>query len=65
MKYENIIYTICAIIVITGSVMKILHLAHGNTVMFYGIIATAVFQALHVAQLKKRVKQLESKNSIS
>jgi hypothetical protein len=59
MKYENVIYSICCLLVIVGSVLKILHLPYGNQFIYIGFIAITIFQAVHVSTLKKRIKELE------
>ncbi len=57
----NLIYTLGAIVIITGAVMKILHLPYAQVIVQSGILGTLFFQALYVMQLKKRIKELESK----
>ena len=59
MKYENLIYSTCAVLVILGSVLKIMHLPYGNQFIYIGFIATVFFQSRHVLALKNRIKQLE------
>lgn len=59
MKYENVIYSVCCLLVILGSVLKILHLPYGNQFIYIGFITTTLFQAVHVSALKKRIKELE------
>ena len=61
MKYENIINGLGATLVIIGAIMKISHLAYGNSIIFLGLIVSIVFQAWFVSQLKKKIKELESK----
>jgi hypothetical protein len=60
MKYENLFYALGAILVIAGAVLKILHLPLGNTILFFGFLATSLFQNWQVAKLKERIKELES-----
>ena len=41
--------------------MKILHLPYANTVLISDFIVIFFYQNWHVAQLKKRIKELEDK----
>lgn len=61
MKYEKMIYSLGAILVILGSMFRILHLPYGNIFLYTGLIGTAFFQAWHVQVLKKRITELEMK----
>lgn len=62
MKYEKLIYGLGSILVIGGAVMKILHLPYANAILLFGFMGTSLFQTWHVTQLKKRIKELESKS---
>ncbi len=59
MKNDSLIYFTGAILVILGSMMKILHLPYANIILWIAWIGTAIFQSWHVTQLKKRIKELE------
>jgi hypothetical protein len=61
MRYEKLIYGLGAIAVIAGAAMKIAHLPYANVTLLISFTATCLFQAWHVTQLKKRIKELESK----
>ena len=61
MKYEKLIYGLGSVVVIAGSLMKILHLQYGNAILLSGFIGMSIFQAWHVTSLQKRIKELESK----
>jgi hypothetical protein len=61
MKNDNLIYSIGCILIIAGSLMKILHLLYANSVIVIAFVGMSVFQSWHVTQLKKRIKELESK----
>ena len=64
MKSETLVYSIGCTIVIVSSVMKILHLPYSdysNSMLMVAFVGMSFFQAWHVAQLKKRIKELESK----
>ena len=63
MKYEKLIYSLGAVFVIIGSLLKILHLPYANIFLYLGLIGSAFFQAWHVQVLKKRIAELE-KNDI-
>ena len=58
MKYVKVISGLGAILVIVGAIMKILHLAYGNTILLTGCIVTIIFQAWYVAHLEKKIKEL-------
>ena len=60
MKNDSLVYSIGAILIIMGSLMKILHLPYANIILWIGLIGAAIFQSWHVKQLKKRIKELES-----
>ena len=60
MKYEKTIYGAGCLILIGASLMKILHLPYANGILQLGFVCMFVFQAWTVAQLKKRVKELEN-----
>jgi hypothetical protein len=62
MKTENLIYGLGSTLVIVGAVMKILHLSYGNQIFLFSLIGMTIFQSWHVIQLKKKVKDLESKS---
>lgn len=61
MKNDNVIYSIACILIIAGSLMKILHLPYANSVIIIAFVGMSVFQSWHVTQLKKRIKELENK----
>jgi hypothetical protein len=61
MKNEQLIYALGCILVIAGAVMKILHLPYGNPLLLFSFVGMTFFQSWHVTQLKKRIKELESK----
>ena len=58
MKYIKVISGLGAILVIIGAILKILHLAYGNTILLTGCIVTIIFQAWYVAHLEKKIKVL-------
>ncbi len=59
MKYDKLIIGLGTLVVIGGSVMKIMHLPYASTTLLFGLIGMSVFQTWHVAQLKKRIQELE------
>ncbi len=59
MKYEKIVYSLSALIIIVAAVMNILHIPYGNTIFVIAVLAMMVFQNYHVKQLKRRVSELE------
>jgi len=61
MKNDNLIYSIGCILIIAGSLMKILHLPYANSIIVVAFVGMSVFQSWHVTQLKKRIRELESK----
>jgi len=61
MKNDKLIYSIGSVIIIIGALMKILHLPYANTVLISDFIVIFFYQNWHVAQLKKRIKELEDK----
>lgn len=61
MKYEKLVYGIGSVTTIVGATMKILHLPNANPILLFGLLGTIVFQTWHVAQLKKKIKELETK----
>ncbi len=61
MKYEKIIYGLSAIVIIIGAMMKILHIPYSSLVLLSGVMVSSVFQTWHIAELKKRIEELESK----
>jgi hypothetical protein len=61
MKHEKLIYSLGAILVIIGSLFRILHLPYATIFLYTGLIGTAFFQAWHVQALKKRIAELETK----
>lgn len=61
MKNDNLIYSIGCILVIIGALLKILHLPYANAIFIIAFVGMSVFQSWHVTQLKKRIKELESK----
>jgi hypothetical protein len=64
MKNDKLIYSIGAIVIIIGSVMKIFHLPYANTVLISDFIVIFFYQNWHVTQLKKRIKELEDKRIV-
>jgi hypothetical protein len=61
MKNDNVIYSIGCMAIIAGTIMKILHLPYGNSILVIGFVGMSIFQSWHVTQLKRRIKELESK----
>jgi hypothetical protein len=61
MKYEKLIYSLGLILVIAGSLLRILHLPYANIFIYSGLIGTAFFQSWHVQVLKKRIVELENR----
>jgi hypothetical protein len=64
MKYEKLVYAVGCLIVIVAALLKILHLPYSNysnamLMLTFGVMSA--FQAWHVIQLKKKVKELEGK----
>lgn len=62
MKHEKLIYGLGAVIVMTGALLKIFHLPYGNAILLFGFVGTGLFQTWHVAQLKKRIEELENRS---
>ena len=62
MKREKFIYGLGSTLVIAGVVMQIMHLPYGKEVFLFALIGMTVFQSWHVAQLTKRIKDLEGKS---
>lgn len=64
MKYEKMVYAFGTSIIILSSLIKILHLPFSNfsnsTLLVVGA-GMFFFQAWYIAQLKKKIKELESK----
>ncbi len=61
MKKENLIYGLGSVLIITGAVMKIYHVAYGEALFSFSLIAMIFFQTWYVTSLKKTIKDLESK----
>ncbi|MFZ5551572.1 MAG: hypothetical protein ACOZCO_00545 [Bacteroidota bacterium] len=61
MKPEKLITVIVAAVLITGTAMNILHVPYSIPVILSGFAAISLFQTWQVSQLKKRIKELESK----
>jgi hypothetical protein len=61
MKYTNLIYAVCFLILVSGAVLKILHLPYGEELIFIGVTSGGIFQAIHIELLKRRITELESK----
>jgi hypothetical protein len=63
MRYEKLIYSTGCFAVIAAAVMKILHLPFASEIMTLALVGMSAFQVWHVAQLKNRIKELESQTS--
>jgi hypothetical protein len=61
MKKDDLIYSMICVLVVVGSLLKILHLPYANSIFVFAFVGGSVFQTWHVTQLKKRIKELESK----
>ena len=61
MKNDSLIYSIGCILVIVGALLKILHLPYANSILVIAFVGMAVFQSWHVTELKKKIRELESK----
>jgi hypothetical protein len=61
-KTENLIYGLGSALVITGALMKILHLTYGNQLFLFSLIGMIIFQSWYVTKLKKTIKDLETKS---
>ena len=64
MKYEKTIYAVGTILIIAASLTKIMHLPYSwtaNSIITFVFAAMAFFQGWLVMQLKKKIKELESK----
>jgi hypothetical protein len=61
MKYEKLINLLTALAVVCGAVMKVMHVEYANTVIIFGFIVMSAFQTWQVAELKKRIRELENK----
>ncbi len=61
MKNENLIYGLGSLLATAGALMKIFHLPYGNSIFLFGIIGLTLFQSWLVSNLKKRIKELETK----
>jgi hypothetical protein len=65
MKNEKLIYAMGSIVIIATGGMKILHVPGANAILIFSMVGMSVFQSWHVAQLKKRVKELEAQHLIN
>jgi|GEM_PF-3318373 len=65
MKNEKLIYTIGSIVIVVAAGMKILHFPNANAILVFGMLAMSIYQSWHVAQLKKRIKELEAPDLIN
>ncbi len=63
MKNEKLFYAIGSTIVLGAAIMKILHIQHANSILIFSFLGLGVFQSWHIAQLKKRINELEQKQS--
>lgn len=63
MEYGKWIYGLGTCLIITGAIMKILHLPYANVILQVGILGTLFFQTWYVTKLKERIKELESKTT--
>ena len=61
MKNDNLVYSIGCILIIIAALMKILHLPYANSILMSAFVGMSIYQTWHVTQLKKRIKELESK----
>ena len=59
MKYEKLIYSITALIIVISAAMNILHIPYGNTLFVLGILGMMVFQNYHLKKLKARIQEME------
>jgi hypothetical protein len=59
MKYEILIYVVSIALIISGTVVTILHMGNGYQFMFYGCMIIATYHSWLIERLKKRIKELE------
>lgn len=58
-KHEKFYTAIGPVLILAGSVFKVLHWPYGNLLILTGLIILAAVQTAHVSILKQRVKELE------
>ncbi len=61
MKYEKLIYSLTAAIIVISATMNILHIPYGNTLFVLGVLGMMVYQNYHLKKLKARIQEMEEK----
>lgn len=61
MKNENLISTLCALVIITGAILKIMHLPYANQLLLLGFNLSYFYQSWIIKKLKNINKELEAK----
>ncbi len=57
----NILYTLCAIAVLLGSIFKLQHYPHGSQILFIGFVGGTLVGYLDNMRLRKKIKRLEDR----
>jgi len=61
MKNENLIPTLCALVIITGAILKIMHLPYANQLLLLGFFLDTIYKSWIIKKLKNINKELEAK----
>ena len=62
-RFVNLLYLVAAIGVLSGAFFKLQHYPHGSTLLFGGFLVGTIASIIHISELKKRIKELEEKES--
>ena len=61
MKNENLISTLCALLIIRGVILKIMHFSYANQLLLLGFFLDTIYKSWIIKKLKNINKELEAK----
>ena len=57
MKHFKTLALLSALIVISGAILKVLHLKYGDALIYIGMLTQIIVQSYHIAALEKQIEE--------
>lgn len=61
-KLMDILISTSAILILIGVLFRVQHWAHGNQILWVGLISQMLLSTFEISRLKRIIKKIETKN---
>lgn len=62
MANERNLQILGVIVILAGTIFKIMHLPYANAFLLFGLVGIIVMQSFHIQKMRKRIDDLENGN---